>query len=47
VPVLVVEAVIAGVDDQDVAALDGDAGLLLPGLEVLGAVDLVVADAEL
>jgi hypothetical protein len=38
--------VIAGVDDQDVAALDGDAGLLLPGLEVLGAVDLVVADAH-
>src|SRR4029079_3657092 len=44
VPVLVVEAVIAGVDDQDVAALDGDPGLLLPGLEVLGTVDLVIAD---
>src|SRR6185312_9805024 len=41
VPVLIVEVVIARMDDQDVAALDLDAGLRLPLLEVLGAVDLV------
>ena len=37
---------IAGVDDQDVAALDADAGLLFPAFEVLRAVDLVVAEAH-
>src|SRR5512132_1850145 len=45
-PVLVVEAVVAGVDDEDVVALDLEAGVPLPALDVLGAVQLVVADAH-
>ena len=45
-PVLRVVAVIAGVDDQDVAALDAQAGVLLPALEVLRSVQVVVADAH-
>src|SRR5712691_1402779 len=44
-PVLLVLAVVAGADDQDVAALDLVAGVLLPPLEVLRTVDVVVADA--
>src|SRR5215216_583844 len=43
-PVLVVEAVVAGVDDEDVVALHPQPGLPLPALEVLGPVQLVVAD---
>src|SRR4029453_5328279 len=39
-PVLVVEAVVAGVDDEDVVALDPEAGLPLPALEVLRPVRL-------
>jgi hypothetical protein len=46
-PVGRVEAVIPGVDDENVAALNADARLLFPALEVLRAVDLVVADAHL
>src|SRR5579859_566768 len=45
-PVLGVVAVIAGVNDEDVAALDAVAGVLLPALEVLGPVQVVVADAH-
>jgi hypothetical protein len=45
-PVLVVEAVVAGVDDEDVVALDPQPRLPFPVLEVLGAVELVVADAH-
>ena len=45
-PVLGVVLVVAGVDDQDVAALDPEAGLPLPALEVLGAVQLVVTDSH-
>ena len=37
---------IAGVDDQDVVAFDANARVALPALEVLGAVELVVADAH-
>ncbi len=39
-------AVIAGVDDQDVAALDAVAGVLLPALEMLGPIKVVVAEAH-
>src|SRR5882672_350233 len=46
-PVLRVIAVISGMDDQDVAALDAMAGVLLPTLEVLRTVHVVVADAHL
>src|SRR5207302_79111 len=45
-PVGRVETVIPGVDDQDVPALNADARLLFPALEVLRAVDLVVAQAH-
>ena len=37
---------IASVDDQDVAALNAKAGVLLPALEVRGTVEVVVADAH-
>ncbi len=46
-PVLRVVLVVAGVHDEDVATLDLQSGVRLPLLEVLGAVDLVVTDAEL
>src|SRR4051812_28767816 len=39
--------VVARMDHQDVAPLDLDACLLLPHLEVLGTVDVVVADSKL
>jgi hypothetical protein len=45
-PVLRVVLVVAGVDQQDVAGLDRDSGLTLPAFELLGPVDLVVADAH-
>src|SRR5262249_789244 len=46
-PVCWVETVVSRVNHQDVAALDADAGLLLPALEVFWAVDLVVAETHL
>src|SRR6202022_3196585 len=45
-PVLRVIAVVAGVDDKDLVALDPQPRLLLPALEVLGAVEVVVAAAH-
>src|SRR5439155_5619366 len=45
-PVLGVVAVVARVDHQDVAALDAVAGRLLPELEMLGTVDVEVADTD-
>src|SRR5207302_10796928 len=45
-PVLRVVAVIAGADDEDVAMLDLEAGVLLPTLEVFGPIHVKVADAE-
>src|SRR5947208_14896803 len=38
---------VPGVDDQNVAALDLDVVLFLPGLEMIRAVDIVVPNAEL
>ena len=46
-PVLGIELVVARVDDEDVAALDAEAGFLLPALEVLGSVEVVITDAHL
>src|SRR6266568_1599434 len=46
-PVGRIEAVVAGMNDQDVTALDGDARLLLPTLEVRWAVDLIIAHTHL
>ena len=45
-PVLRVVLVIAGVDEEDVAALDVVTGVPLPTLEVLGPVEVVVAEAH-
>src|SRR5207245_5191363 len=45
-PVLRIMAVIAGVDEQDVAALDAQTGVVLPALDMLGSVQVVVAEAE-
>src|SRR5215218_4681163 len=44
-PVVVVVVVGAGVDDEDVVALDAQPRLPLPALEVLGPVQLVVAES--
>src|SRR5579864_4279592 len=41
-PVLGVVAVVAGMDDQDVAAFDAKPGVLLPPFEVLGAVHVEI-----
>src|SRR6266852_3599497 len=45
-PVLRVVPVIAGMNDEDVAVLDAVAGVLLPPLEVLGAIEVEVAEAH-
>src|SRR5438132_1319397 len=45
-PVLGVVAVISGVDDEDVAALDPVAGVLLPALEVFRPIQVEVAEAH-
>ena len=46
-PVFVVVGVIAGVDEEDVAAFDRDVVFSLPRLEVLRSVDRVITDPEL
>ena len=46
-PVGRVEAVVARMNDQDVAALNAGASLPLPALELVWPVDLVIADAHL
>src|SRR6266852_9761687 len=38
--------VVAGMDDEDVASLDAEAGVLLPALEMLRPVQVVVAEAH-
>src|SRR6202011_4940482 len=45
-PVLRIVAVVAGMDDEDVAALDAMAGVLLPTLEMLGSVEVEIAEAH-
>src|SRR5207302_10563540 len=43
-PVLGIVAVVAGVDHQDLVALDPESGVLLPTLEMLRPIEVVVAD---
>src|SRR5438445_10644904 len=46
-PVLIVIGMVPGVDDQNVAALDLDVVLFLPGLDMIRAVDVLFPNAEL
>ena len=45
-PVLGIVAVVAGVDDEDVAALDAMTGVVLPTLEMLGSVEVEIAETH-